>query len=75
MTEKEFADQMEHTAWLNHRAAMADATAVCDLYDNLTRLVGVCESLVAEVPDPGTEALAAIYCAKRCIEKYQPKSE
>jgi hypothetical protein len=75
VTEKEFAEQMEHNAWLNHRAAIADAEAVCDLHDNLKRLAGVCENLVAEVSDPGTEARAAIYCARECLAKYEPKPE
>lgn len=35
--------------------------------ETLQRLVDTAELLIAEVADPGTEALAAIYCAKAAI--------
>ncbi len=49
-------------------AAMKDAAAVVDLRQNLERLLNVCENLIIETDDPGTEALAAVYCARQCLE-------
>lgn len=33
------------------------------------RLIGVTEDLIREVSDPGTEALAAVYCARRILDQ------
>jgi hypothetical protein len=53
-------------------AAMKDAASIVDLHENLTRLLNVCEALIYECDDPGTEALAAVYCARQCLKKRQP---
>lgn len=55
-------------------AAMKDAASVVDLYENLQRLTSVCKLLIEDTEDPGTEALAAVYCAERCLEKRGPRA-
>lgn len=35
--------------------------------DEYGRLIEVCNGLIAELSDPGTEALAAVYCAERIL--------
>ena len=38
------------------------------LRSELERLVGVANNLIGEVEDPGTEALAAVYCAEKILQ-------
>lgn len=60
----------------DHLSAHADAailahawTLQSEVVPAFKRLLDTARSLVQEIYDPGTEALAAIYCAERLMEK------
>lgn len=59
--------------WELRLTAMSRPTPTDSLASNLSRTADALESLIREVSDPGSEALAALHCARAAVRTAMPR--